>query len=127
MNDLTELWKKGELEQKYYYVQYKSLGKSWTEIELKGFLDDLVNCRDVDGRVSILAPVPSYEEYQKLLSDQLAKIEGEEINAELEAENTKLKELLESALSWLPDSSKLRGGRYAQLQNLKRKISEALK
>lgn len=52
--------------------------------------------------------VPSYEEYQSLLSDQLAKNEGEEINAELterlkktqelelelRKENTKLKELL---------------------------------
>jgi len=31
----------------------------------------------------VLAKVPSYDEYQKLLSDQLAKNEGEEINAEL--------------------------------------------
>lgn len=42
-------------------------------------------------------PVPSYDEYQSLLSDQLAKNEGEEINAELEAENKKLKEQLQEA------------------------------
>lgn len=40
--------------------------------------------------------------------------------------NTKEKELLKSVLSWLPDGSKFRGGRYAQLQNLKRKIMEVL-
>lgn len=42
-------------------------------------------------------------------------------------ESEELKELLKSALSWLPDSSKLRAGRYTQLQNLKRKIKEILK
>lgn len=45
----------------------------------------------------------------------------------LEAENAQLKEILETALSWLPDCSKFRAGRYAQLQNVKRKIKEALK
>lgn len=38
-----------------------------------------------------------YEEHQALLSDSLAKQEGEEINAELAEENTKLKELLKRA------------------------------
>lgn len=64
-------------------------------------------CKDGD-KIEVLSEVPSYEEYQQLLSDQLAKNEGVEINAELEArlkktqelelevrqENAKLKELL---------------------------------
>lgn len=117
---LTEQWKKGELEQKYYYVQYKSLGKSWTEIELKGFLDDLINCRDVDGRVSILAPVPSYDEYWYMISclnDQ----------TEILNENAKLKELLKECESSIQYYQETYGAMDLDTYTLLTKLNEVLK
>lgn len=60
---LTELWKKGELEQGYYYTRYTpSVGKPFVEIELRSYLIDLAKIRDTE-TVEVLAPVPSWEEY----------------------------------------------------------------
>ena len=136
MTDLTEQWKKGELinGKKYYITFFDSepFEATFRAVEaIFPFWKFEANGRqycDENGYdcIKVLAPVPSYEEYQQLLSDQLAKNEGVEINAELETENTKLKDLLKSALSWLPDGSKLRGMRYAQLQSIKRKIAQVL-
>lgn len=95
MTNLTEKWKKGELPSGYYYVK-NEFGNTFpsdysedydyiNDTVIKGFFTEVSEIKE------ILAPVPSYNEYQKLLSDQLAKNEGVEINAELEAENTKLK------------------------------------
>ena len=75
----------------HYYLKLKN-GK----VEVQKFIGGFV-LRNDDEIAEVLEKVPSYEEYQKLLSDQLAKNEGVEINAELEAENTKLKELLKGA------------------------------
>lgn len=82
MTDLTEQWKKGELPVGEYYLLYKD---GWTtdreyydwanvygRVTEKGFSTDP---NDIE---KVLAPVPSYEEWQ-------AKLE----------ENTQLKELLE--------------------------------
>ena len=64
--ELTEQWRNGTLEQKYYYVKYFGNGqKPFVEIELKNFLLDLVNVKDRDN-VEVLAPVPSHSEYQSL-------------------------------------------------------------
>ena len=64
--DLTEQWKKGELEQGYYYTKYTpKVGKPFVEIELRNYLLDLAKVRDAD-TVEVLAPVPSYEEWQEL-------------------------------------------------------------
>jgi len=74
MTNLTEQWKKGELPDGWYYVRC-----AWSdEVEIRYVHNG------VDDWQEIIAEVPSFEEYQKLLSDQLAKNEGEEINAELE-------------------------------------------
>lgn len=83
MTNLTDKWKKGELKEGLYWVKHDGIINILDNLEIA-----LTNVDEV------LAEVPSYDEYQKLLSDQLAKNEGVEINAELEAENTKLKELL---------------------------------
>ena len=72
---LTEQWKKGELPEGEYYIQ-----SDWCDgIEIR-----YVHNNSGDMYDEILAPVPTYEEYQALLSNQLAKNEGVEINAELE-------------------------------------------
>ena len=91
MTNLTEKWNKGELPSGYYYVYLKYL--KMFDIAGRSTLSEILKIGNGDN-VEVLAEVPSYKEYQKLLSDQLAKNEGEEINAELEDENTKLKELL---------------------------------
>lgn len=84
MTNLTDKWIKGELSEGFYYVRC-----AWSdEVEIRYVHNG------VDEWQEIVAEVPSYEKYQELLSDQLAKNEGVEINAELEAENTKLKSLL---------------------------------
>lgn len=147
---LTEQWKKGELPNGMYYIEFKD-GDIVKDVYAFGSWGNI----NEHFLKQVLAPVPSYQEYLALQSDSLAKNEAVEINAELEAQNEqlkseyekechradeledsywkaekdnqKLKELLESTLSWLSDCSKLRGGRYAQLQNLKRKINEVLK
>lgn len=82
MTDLTEQWKKGELPEGWYWVDYYSVdGAVMLEYipQHNGF-----GYEEKELVQAVLAEVPSYEEYQKLLSDQLAKNEGEEINAELE-------------------------------------------
>lgn len=63
---LTEQWKKGELEQGYYYTKYNpKVGEPFVEIELRNYLLDLAKVRDAD-TVEVLAPVPSYKEWQEL-------------------------------------------------------------
>lgn len=139
MTDLTEQWKKGELPEGEYwclsicddidklYCYQNSFWKYKTEDDYYGVPVEIKQ---------VLAPVPSYEEYEQLenwnrfTADYHALREAKEIEeyekVELLEKVKQLKELLESALSWLPDSSKFRGGRYAQIQNLKRKIKEVL-
>lgn len=63
---LTEQWKDGTLEQRYYYVQYNGNPKPFVEIELKNFLCDLAKAKDSD-KIEVLAPVPSYVKYNELV------------------------------------------------------------
>ena len=83
---LTEQWRKGELDKTFYYIKYNddsirtdlSIGKA------NGL--DFCNSKEVK---EVLAPVPSYEEWQ-----QLHKF-LEEFNAlDVAKENQRLKELL---------------------------------
>ena len=60
MTDLTEQWKKGELPAGRYWVKYRS-----------GRIDDwdLLGGKTIETKpeiVEVLAPVPSYEEWQKM-------------------------------------------------------------
>ena len=86
MTNLTDKWKKGELLEGTYYVLY--YGKDTAEVDIYRRVYSLYDDSEVRFTIpqvtEVLAEVPSYDEYQKLLSDQLAKNEGEEINAELE-------------------------------------------
>ena len=77
-NELTEQWKKGELPEGWYWVRIKT----WCEyITMLYYTSDIFLDGDVpvdnDKIIEVLAPVPSYDEWQ-------AKLE----------ENTQLKELL---------------------------------
>lgn len=65
--DLTELWKKGELEDGYYYVEED--GKTFISICHKHYLlQVLQDCK-------VLAPVPSYEEWKAAYECQLMESE----------------------------------------------------
>lgn len=94
MTNLTEQWKKGKLEEyKRYYCKTvwfedifmarchnKGQNDEWWTLENEKYsYNNVHHIKDIE----VLAEVPSYEEYKQLLSDQLAKNEGEEINAEL--------------------------------------------
>ena len=99
---LTEQWKKGELEQGYYYTtveDYNGVSRNIANYYNKDICFHHILVKEV------LAPVPSYEEWQ-----QLHKF-LEEFNAlEVAEENKKLKELLKEIRSlWkgticMPDS-----------------------
>lgn len=108
MTNLTEQWKKGKLPDGFYWIEFEDGEILLTTFSsMHGFICCDSLCDDENIK-QILEEMPSYEEYQKLLSDQLAKNEGAEINAELEErlkktqkleldlrrENRKLKELL---------------------------------
>lgn len=90
---LTELWKKGELEQGWYYVK-NEFGSIFVSEYSKGY--DHINERiekdfftEVSDITEVLAPVPSFNEWQQM------KAFCEEFNAlEVAEENQRLKELL---------------------------------
>jgi hypothetical protein len=106
---LNEQWENGVLPQDYYYVQYnRATGKSWVEIELKTYLVDLAKVRDAD-YCSILAPVPSYEEYKAL-----------------QEENTKLKEQLKEVIGKLKYINTPRNNHNIFENDLMKKISKVL-
>lgn len=63
---------------------------------------------------------------KEVLTNIIKELKDDFDISRLEEENAQLKELLKSALSWLPDGSKLRGMRYAQLQCIKIKIAQVL-
>lgn len=91
--ELTEKWKAGELKEGYYYIKYEDnyIGIAFACEWIGRYEYPCVGFEFEEDIEEILAPVPSYEELQRLESDSLAKKEGEEIVAEL---NYKNKELL---------------------------------
>ena len=107
MTNLTEKWKKGELPNGWYYVRLIR-GEYRIDLYING-KNEWIDCPD-DIIDTVVCEVPSYEEYQQLLSDQLAKNEGAEINAELEAENAQLKKWCEefNALEVAKENTKLK-------------------
>ena len=93
---LTDKWRNGTLEQKYYYVKYFGNGqKPFVEIELKNFLLDLVKVKDSD-KIEVLAAVPTYDEFiqqRDFVKDHLKVL----------IENMNLKRKLEIATKALKD------------------------
>ena len=106
MTDLTEKWKKGELKKNKYWVKYKN-GKidTWE-------LSEGITIESKPEIIEVLAPVPSYQEWQETLraldaARKAIKMEDKTINrlvnsgkqcnyknAQLAEENQQLKELL---------------------------------
>lgn len=90
MTDLTEQWKKGELPNGYYWIRL-SWGGMVIMAYYTGFdglfeLDD--HYYDSDEISEVLAPVPSYEEWQASYNCMLE-------NEVLRLKNAQLKEILE--------------------------------
>ena len=113
MTDLTEQWKKGELKKNNYWVKYKN-GKidTWE-------LSEGITIESKPEIIEVLAPVPSYQEWQETLrtldaARKAIKMEDKTINrlvnsgkqcnyknAQLVEENQQLKELLKECLAHL--------------------------
>lgn len=132
MTELTEKWKKGKLEQGWYYVRYKNniididfaqsycVGRFANIDVMKVFFEDDYDIEEV------LAPVPSYQELQRLESDSLAKNEGVEIVAELKEENARLKGLLKECKEFISERlDRLHGGKkYGLLSMINEVLNE---
>lgn len=80
---LTEQWKKGELEQGWYYIECIDLPKRWIDIDYyrndcyedEGFCKGFFDHNDWRGIDKVLAPVPSYEEWKSAYECQLMESE----------------------------------------------------
>ena len=85
MTNLTEQWKRGELQNNWYYIRTPNGIEKWEYIKQShGF-----GYYETEWVLEVLAPVPSYEEWQQM------KAFCEEFNAlNVAQENQKLKELL---------------------------------
>ena len=98
--ELTEKWKNSKLEYGYYYLQTKD-----GEMRIDRTTCDVISSvylwtqTDKDYIQEVLAPIPSYEELQKLKKDldeyALTYKIGNDVNRLTEEENKKLKEQLE--------------------------------
>jgi len=93
MTDLTEQWKKGELPEGVYYVLYYKNDTAEVDIyrRVYSLYDDSKVRFTIPQVTEVLAPVPSYEEWEKL---NWYAGNGIEENQELKMKNTKLKKLL---------------------------------
>lgn len=98
--DLTEQWKKGELSEGHYYVKD---GENMIAEYLDGYFYNNGNPMTsfTGGVDEVLAPVPSYDEWQDLKSKlQLKETAYDFDTARLEEENAQLKELLKECELW---------------------------
>lgn len=114
---LTEQWKKGELPEGGYYVKLES-GK----IDLYFIVYDDDNCDEI---VEIIAPVPSYEEWEQLQNWADFTNDYHELREKLEIadyKNAELKELLKECRKYFD-------GRMHDffIKYILNKIDEALK
>lgn len=88
---LTEQWREGTLDQRYYYVKYfGNCQKPFVEIELKNFLLDLVKVKDRD-KIEVLAPVPSYDKVKEM-SQKIERLEFD--NEVLDMSYSQAKEII---------------------------------
>ena len=105
MTDLTAQWKKGELEQGWYYVKVDNklandpvITECVSDYNFSGkCIPDFYEYDD-DKIIEVLAPVPSYEEWQRIFH-YAGKYEHEYTSCVMDYENLKeenqhLKELL---------------------------------
>lgn len=117
--DLTEQWKKGELEQGYYYMQIPT-----------GDIRIITECMKVDCKgFSILSKVPSYEEWQDTENRSLLTTEFSNEIDELNEENQQLKDVISKMCMELvdPDDDMSNGLAEYFNQDLLLEIHEVLK
>ena len=62
MTDLTEQWKKGELKEGDYYIKRRNGYLLYDNIDTQGVWRNSID-EDIE---EVLAPVPSFEEWQKM-------------------------------------------------------------
>lgn len=93
MTNLTEKWKKGKLESGFYYVylKYLRMFDIATSSTLFGILE-----RGNENCLEILAPVPSYNEWQQLhkFLEEFKALEVAKENQQLKTQIAKLTEIV---------------------------------
>ena len=91
MTDLTEQWKSGELEQGWYYINSGDIDYKYSKYNSADFF--VTPHEDIK---KVLAPVPSYGEWQASYNCMLE-------NEVLRLKNAQLKELLKEVKDYLPE------------------------
>ena len=104
VQDLTEQWKKGELERGWYYVKKLLRGRYVVDFYYGNDVDRWMDNYDEEIK-EVLAPVPSYEEW-KTVFNCANKYEVEYIECANDYENVKkenqqLKELLKESAAYV--------------------------
>ena len=89
MTDLTEQWKSGELEQGWYYINSGDIDYKYSKYNSADFF--VTPHEDIK---KVLAPVPSYGEWQASYNCMLE-------NEVLRLKNTQLKELLKECVEYV--------------------------
>lgn len=121
-NNLTELWKKGELEiDNNYYLRFAD-GTEEIQLYIGGFL-----MRADNEVVEVLAEVPDYIEWKNYVNGYC---EEHNYNLKLQEENQKLKELLKECREYVVNTPVYPQGddnKQAEIHRLVDKINEALK
>ena len=97
MSDLTEQWNKGELPEGDYYIKRRNGYLPYDNIDSHGVWRNSID-EDI---IEVLAPVPSYEEWQRIFH-YASKYEYEYTSCAMDYENLKqenaeLKDLLKLA------------------------------
>ena len=129
MTDLTEQWKKGELPSGWYYTK---LWKGCNVIDK--FIGNQFLRYDDSDIVEVIAPVPSYEEWQRILQ-YAGKYEYEYTSCVMDYENLKqenqqLKKLLKECQNYIVNTPVLEQGseqKTKEIHGLLTNIEEALK
>ena len=111
MTDLTEQWKKGELEQGWYYINSGDIDYKYSKYNSADFF--VTPHEDIK---EVLAPVPSYEEWQAT-ETSIAYNELAEENEELKTENKWYSEQLNESVKQYDNLKEL-------LKKLHREVQE---
>ena len=91
--DLTQQWKKGELPNGWYWV--KGIRAEGIYAYTAEYLNNMYRPRNGE---RIIAPVPTFEEWQK---HRKTLLKTQEKNCDLEIINTQLKELLKECVEYI--------------------------
>lgn len=121
-NNLTELWKKSELEQGWYYVK-NEFGNIFISEYSKDY--DFIGERVISGFftevseiIEIICEVPDYAMWKNYVNGYC---DEHEYNLKLSEENQQLKELLKECKDYLEDDSPL------SMASMIKKIDEVLR